>query len=1057
MLDLTNSQPNTLSADKVRFLALSELMTYNSFILVLWEADTLNVNYVSGNMGFLGIKPKKVRHMNDWESMVHPGDRDDFRDRRQCLSDQDMNVDFWHEYRVVNAAGEVRWINERLSFFSAHGARIYRSMMIDTTTRRGEKNTSAGSADSGSLHILDVVSREYLQQLSDTVSGILGVSSYIIDPSGEGLTEPSGTCELCRLIRESDRGATLCKLSDINISIEARDANALVAAPCETIGLYNAAVPIIAGGRHLATWMLGRVRAGGVVGDENIAALSRQLQIDGRAALESFRSMPEHDIDEITRHFALVNPYLRDLAEFIEHNILMTQETEKLIKSQEFLTKSADMDALQGRMYEVFYDMRSSGDISRFQDVFHEICEFFGFRRASVISLNGGRPDYLYKWSDVSDEGISDEFHALIPLCEGSPKAVLADRSQLPAGWGKILDAIGADHFYIYSVEVNNRPVGLVSFAQSTGRPSLNAGDVSFLSRLMRTVGSYVIMKRMERRMKENSDSLHSVLNNLKDCVYVVDRNSYELLFANRNFDGGDVPGPCGIACYRMLGQNGPCSCCGLEVLKSMPEGSSYTYETNERNAGFYHSVTMTAMHWLGERPAYLICSRDVTEEKLRHKQYLNASTFDASLGIPNYGRLTARLNNLIGTAGARGYLFIIDIDNIKLINNAYGHEYGVALLTEITAFFRSLPHGEEYHLYRHGPKSLAVIFENCGKEQADEFIGTLYERFDRQWNILEKTCYSTFSAVMTEYSHGDSSAERLIGDTNAMLDPRLGHNHGFNNVLELKKGAGEDYEHDLELANDLHEMVKNGCKELVVHYQPVHDLSSNSITHFEALMRWNHPTKGIIPPLEFIKIAEQTALIGILSENLISVAAAKCAEWKKTAPWIKISVNFSPTHSRHVDVVKNISAILENNYLQPSDLIIEVNESATGTDWYLTGFMTKMRELGCLVALDNFGTGMSAIGNLEKTPLDIINVDRCFVTDIVNDEYDRTVVGFMVKAGETLNLKIVCHGVETPEQLKELRALGVNFIQGYLVSKPMPAEDVPGFLRKEYILRCVN
>lgn len=1036
-----------LGESKARFTALSETMDYNSFVVILWNADNLNADYVSGNIGYLNVKTNKLTHMYDWAENIHPDDADSFWEQRKPLTEQATNVDFWHEYRVINKSGEIRWVNERVSFVTVPGSKLYRSIIIDTTARHEHDNLEShvkhsGGSMSGDIILLDIVSREFLQELSDSVSKALGVTSFILDPTGLPLTKRDGHCELCDLIESSEKGLALCNFSNSNLCIAARDTGGMVVEPCETAGLYNAAAPIIVSGKMLGVWVVGQVRVKNTIDENNIKALSKKISIDEKAALDAFNAMPERGIKEAKQIFSLLEPYVEELSEYVHRSYLLMHEAERMVKSQELVTKSLKIENLQNELYDIFFNARYSGDNSRFHDALEAISGYYGFNRAMIIRLSKNKFEPLYQWQEPGRAEFSplqldnEALGAVYNFCAGSSAVRYIGKDQFPSSWSSDLYNLGINDCYLYSVENKGKSVGLVGLMQGEDRPKLSPEEMDSLTNVLGTLGAYMIMKHLEQRMRETTESLHLILNNLRDSIYVVDRTSYEVVFANTNFDGKNIIGSRGVACYRLLGYDSPCSCCGLDMLKDQPNGYSYSFETDERDLGLWHSVTMTVMEWLGGRPVYLVNVRDITEEKLRQQQFVDALTFDPSLNIPNIGRLTTRLDAL-NVESENGFLFIIDIDNIRLINNAYGHEYGDALLKEVTAFLKSyMPRGE--YVYRYATKTFAVLYEGADKESADKFVKSLYDRFSLSWRIKDKICYATFSAAMVPYGSGGAAV--ILRNADIALERSIDRaRNSFYALIEIFRG---DHVERLELANDLHAMVNNGCNELVIHYQPVYDVKKDSIVHMEALMRWDHPKKGIISPLKFIELAEDASLIGPLSEKMIETAVAQCKIWQEKNPNLKLSVNFSAAHSRQEGIVSRISRILRENEFNPRDFIVEINEKDTVSDQiHLFAFMRELQQLGCRVALDNFGTGLSSLGKLQSMPVNLIKIDRCFISNICDSEYDQSVVKFL--ANLPLNLDIVCEGVETKEQLNVIKSLGVDMCQGYYLGKPLPENEI--------------
>jgi EAL domain-containing protein (putative c-di-GMP-specific phosphodiesterase class I) len=206
--------------------------------------------------------------------------------------------------------------------------------------------------------------------------------------------------------------------------------------------------------------------------------------------------------------------------------------------------------------------------------------------------------------------------------------------------------------------------------------------------------------------------------------------------------------------------------------------------------------------------------------------------------------------------------------------------------------------------------------------------------------------------------------------------------------------------------------------------------------------MRWNHPERGFVPPLKFISLAEGASLIAPLSERLIDMAVAQCKKWQEKQPELRLCVNFSIVHSYQEGVVDRIASILQKHDFAPQSLIVEINEKDTISDQTgLLSFINRLQALGFGVALDDFGSGMSSMSQMRSIPVDFVKIDRSVVRNICESEYDRAIVSFL--ANLPIDAKMVCEGVETQEQLDTVKSLGINICQGYLLSRPLPPEEL--------------
>jgi EAL domain-containing protein (putative c-di-GMP-specific phosphodiesterase class I) len=238
--------------------------------------------------------------------------------------------------------------------------------------------------------------------------------------------------------------------------------------------------------------------------------------------------------------------------------------------------------------------------------------------------------------------------------------------------------------------------------------------------------------------------------------------------------------------------------------------------------------------------------------------------------------------------------------------------------------------------------------------------------------------------------------------------------------------------------------------EELVLHYQPQCDLRTGAIRGFEALVRWNHPQKGLLPPGAFIPVAEETRLIFPIGEWVMREACAQMRRWQDSGiHGQRISVNLSPKQFRRGDLARTVRQVLRETGVDPATLELEITESIAmqSTEWTKETLL-ELKSLGIQVAIDDFGTGYSSLGYLKAFPIDCIKIDRSFVEHITTDESDAAIVSAIIAVAKTLRLRTIAEGVETEQQRQFLKERGCEEMQGYLLARPLEAAAVVEFLR---------
>jgi EAL domain-containing protein (putative c-di-GMP-specific phosphodiesterase class I) len=250
-------------------------------------------------------------------------------------------------------------------------------------------------------------------------------------------------------------------------------------------------------------------------------------------------------------------------------------------------------------------------------------------------------------------------------------------------------------------------------------------------------------------------------------------------------------------------------------------------------------------------------------------------------------------------------------------------------------------------------------------------------------------------------------------------------------------------------LEADLHHALDRG--ELLVHYQPILTLDSRVITGVEALLRWQHPTRGLIPPAEFIPLAEETGLIGRIGHWVLEQACRQVTAWQATLPEdhpLELSVNLSPAELDAPDLVERVAGTLEATGLAPDLLVLELTEGVLAQNTAATAAtLTRLKELGVRLAIDDFGTGFSSLGYLERFPIDMLKIDRSFIAKLGNGPEAAPLADAVIRLGQALHLETIAEGIETDQQLAALQAMGCRLGQGYLFARPSEPDTIRALL----------
>jgi diguanylate cyclase (GGDEF)-like protein len=394
----------------------------------------------------------------------------------------------------------------------------------------------------------------------------------------------------------------------------------------------------------------------------------------------------------------------------------------------------------------------------------------------------------------------------------------------------------------------------------------------------------------------------------------------------------------------------------------------------------------------------------------------------------------------------AKGFAVIcVDLDNFKSVNDTHGHPFGDRLLQAVALRLKTLL-GEDDIVARLGGDEFAIIQADVTQpEQVSMFAQRLIDDIGEPYE-LEGHHISVGVSVGVTLAPGDSiDADALLKNADMALYRAKADGRGTFRFFEPEMDARVQVRHRLEI--DLRAALQNG--QLTLHYQPLVDLRTGKVNGFEALIRWPHPVRGWIPPIEFIQVAEETGLIAPLGAFVIQQACIDAASWP---PNVKVAINLSPLQFRYGTLFQQVANALRVSGLSASRLELEITETLLlEKSDQVIATLHALRALGVRISMDDFGTGYSSLSYLRSFPFDKIKIDQSFVRDLSTNEDSQAIVRAVVGLGESFGIAITAEGVENESDLKRLIEDGCNEGQGYLFSKAMPADEISQFLTTKW------
>jgi diguanylate cyclase len=416
-------------------------------------------------------------------------------------------------------------------------------------------------------------------------------------------------------------------------------------------------------------------------------------------------------------------------------------------------------------------------------------------------------------------------------------------------------------------------------------------------------------------------------------------------------------------------------------------------------------------------------------------------ATHDPLTGLPNRTLFHEQLDQQLAGDRATAVL-LIDLDHFKEVNDTLGHALGDELLVEVGRRLRPLLPAPDL-IARLGGDEFAVFMEAADATVAMRRVDDLLDQIRLPFDIagLDFDIDASIGVALAD-DRSLTAADLLRRADVAMYtakEDRTGR--------ELYASDRDHYSAErLALAGRLRRGIADG--ELEVHYQPQVDLATGAAIGVEALLRWNYPGRGMVAPDEFIPVAERTELIRPLTSFVFTTAIAQAAEWRRTGHDLQVSVNLSPRNLTEDDLVESIAALLEEHALPPSSLVVELTETTVmASPGRAAEVMRRLRAIGVKISIDDFGTGHSSLAYLTTLPNDELKVDKSFIQAMSTDPNAETVVRAIVDLARSLKLDVVAEGVETTQDAEVLRKIGCVTAQGYLFSRPLPADKVTAWL----------
>jgi diguanylate cyclase (GGDEF)-like protein len=562
--------------------------------------------------------------------------------------------------------------------------------------------------------------------------------------------------------------------------------------------------------------------------------------------------------------------------------------------------------------------------------------------------------------------------------------------------------------------------------------------------------------KQLEETVNKEKAFLKSIVDGVKDPIMVTDMNCQLLLNnkASQELQVADtVTSNWHFQCYdadrlRAAGCNGDGSCL-MSQVRNTGRAARATKETQSKGKpSHYFDVNITPLYnATGEVAGAIEASRNITDrmflenslrrnqEKMRH-----LALHDSLTGLPNRLLFKDRLQRAIIEARRNSQqlaLLFLDMDRFKNINDSLGHNYGDNFLKEIASRLEKSVRKSDSVARLGGDEFVILLCDIANSETAGNIANKFLKKLSTSLILENQEHYPSASIGVSLFPADADNADDLMKCSDSAM--YLAKDKGRGNVqfftAELKSHADKMVTIEAALCQAIE------LEQLILHYQPQCDLVTGKTVGFEALVRWRDPVKGLIPPNDFIPIAEDTGLILSLGEWVLNKACQDHKLWlEQGMPPMRMSVNISPRQFHHGQLLEMVQRVLNNTGLKPEFLELEITESSIMYDAaHAIKVMHELRELGIDLAIDDFGAGYSSLLRLMDFPITKLKIDRGFIKNLGEDETSEAFTHVIMSLADILKIKVVAEGVENQEQADILIACGCKNVQGYFYGRPQP------------------
>ncbi|MGH6739077.1 MAG: putative bifunctional diguanylate cyclase/phosphodiesterase, partial [Bradyrhizobium sp.] len=551
--------------------------------------------------------------------------------------------------------------------------------------------------------------------------------------------------------------------------------------------------------------------------------------------------------------------------------------------------------------------------------------------------------------------------------------------------------------------------------------------------------------KEQKARLRQTNLRLDAALDNMSQglCLFdaqnrleVINRRFYEIFGLSRDLiePGAEIQKILELSKTQNRASKAPAQLLAdqAEFMKRRGTGTHYYELEDGRVIASVCSPTSNG--------GWVATFEDVTERRQAEAKIMHMARHDALTDLPNRVLFQEKMEQALAR-GERLAVLFLDLDRFKTVNDSLGHPVGDELLRAVTKRLQQAIRGADT-VARLGGDEFAIVQMGAEPSQASELAGRIIEAISEPFDISGHQVVIGVSVGIAVAPTDGDQPDQLLRNADMALYRAKSEGRGTHHFFQAEMDAKMQARHALEV--DLRKALLAG--EFELYYQPIVELGSGKVTSFEALIRWNHPTRGLVGPVDFIPIAEEIGLIVPLGDWVLKQACRDAACWPGH---LSVAVNLSAVQFRSTTLALSVVAALGASGLAANRLELEITETVLlQDDKSVLETLHQIRDLGVRISMDDFGTGYSSLSYLRSFPFDKIKIDRSFIRELGKKDDCIAIIRAVSRLGSNLGMTTIVEGVETQEQLDILRAEGCTHAQGYLFGRPMPVSQVEKVLR---------